>query len=148
VKSTSKEQSSVVYIRGINIQKPWSQLIADGDKVVETRSYPLPKEKRGIPLAIIETPGQSKGKKDIARIIGVVVFSEGIEYKSKSAWLKEKHLHLVTANDKLFAFKAGSKRFGWRVESVVKFPEPIPAPKIKGIKYAKRCAIPKYLLEN
>jgi hypothetical protein len=149
VKSTSKTKPEVIYIRGINIQKPWSQLIADGAKVIETRGYPLPEDKRGITLAIIETPGRhSKNKDLVAKIIGLIIFSEGFEYKTRSAWLREKHLHLVSADDKLYAFKDGSKKFGWKVESVVKFSKPIPAPKFKGIKYAKRCAIPKDLMKN
>jgi hypothetical protein len=43
---------------GINIQAPWSQLLINGQKCVETRSYPLPKNYEGVPLALVETPGK------------------------------------------------------------------------------------------
>ena len=55
---------------GINIQAPWSQLLINSDKCVETRSYALPDKYIGEELLLIETPG--KNGKFKARIIGIL----------------------------------------------------------------------------
>ena len=54
---------------GINIQSPWSRLLIEGDKCVETRSYPIPEKYVGEDLGLIETPGKDGDFK--ARIIGI-----------------------------------------------------------------------------
>ena len=43
---------------GLNIQTPWSSLLIDGLKTVETRSYHLPLKYEGIELYLVETPGK------------------------------------------------------------------------------------------
>ena len=62
---------------GINIQTPWSELLINGDKSVETRSYPLPEKYMGEELALIETPGRYGRFK--ARIIGTITFSHSFK---------------------------------------------------------------------
>ena len=50
-------------IPGVNIRWPWSKLLLEGTKTVETRSYPLPTGFVGKEIAVIETPGPN-GKKN------------------------------------------------------------------------------------
>lgn len=45
---------------GINIQFPISQLIVDGSKTIETRTYPIPDHYIGKEMILIETPGKIK----------------------------------------------------------------------------------------
>ena len=47
-------------LSGLNIQQPWSSLLIDGYKSVETRSYPLPQKYEGVELALISTPGKKR----------------------------------------------------------------------------------------
>lgn len=131
-------------IPGINIQWPWSQLIASGQKTVETRSYPIPEKHIGRDLAIIETPGPN-GHRAIglseARIIGIVRFSGSFRYKSKAEWLRDKGRHCVDESDPLFRFKSDQPKYGWVVEQVSTFPQPKPAPAKRGIIFAAECEI-------
>ena len=132
-------------IPGVNIQWPWSQLLLSGVKTVETRGYPLPAKYIGQELALIETPGP-RGKKEAgierARIIGTIVFSGSIEYRSGGAWSKDRDRHQVQQDDPVFAFRAGTPKWGWVVEQVTKLIEPSAAPARRGIVFAARCAIP------
>lgn len=130
---------------GINIQWPWSDLLLSGQKVIETRSYPLPEKYRGQPLAVIETPGP-RGKKEAdiarARIIGVITFSESKRYKTKSEWRRDFAKHRVAESDLQFSFKADKEKWGWIVASFERFSKPVPAPAKKGIVFATACQIP------
>src|SRR4029450_4821616 len=56
-------ESRPVTLPGINIQVPWAEAILSGQKVIETRFYPLPGKWVGQPLAVIETPGRARGFK-------------------------------------------------------------------------------------
>lgn len=129
---------------GVNIQWPWSQLLLSGQKSVETRTYPLPVDKTNVRLAVIETPGP-RGRKeagiDKARIIGTIIFRRSFKYKSKSEWLQDKNRHQVSENDPLYGFDSKKEKWGWEVAEYVLFKKPIPAPKKKGIVFAKSCEI-------
>jgi len=132
-------------LKGINIQWPWSELLLSTEKTIETRSYPLPEALRGVPLALIETPGP-RGRKEAgiltARITGVITFRESKEYLSKSSWEKDFKNHRVDPKDPNFRFKAGKRKFGWIVESVERLAAPVPPPQKRGIVYATRCVLP------
>jgi hypothetical protein len=67
---------------GINIQFPISRLIIEGQKIIETRTYPIPPDFVGKEMLLIETPGRPK--KFQARIIAVIKFKESFKYKSKT----------------------------------------------------------------
>lgn len=127
---------------GINIQWPWSQLLIKGEKLVETRSYPLPRKMLGIPLALIETPGPQGKKNGVssARIIGLITFERSYLYTSERQWLEEKSLHLVSKMDKTFGFRKNRPKWAWVVSSV----EPktaSPPPKVRGIIFARNCKV-------
>jgi len=132
-------------IPGINIQWPWSKLLLDGTKYVETRGYPLPKKYLNVPLAIIETPGP-RGRKEggiiTSRIIGLITFCECYPYESEEHWRSEKALHRVPTNDPYFSFVQGHPKWAWKVSKVYHFSESIPAPSRRGIKFTLACKIP------
>lgn len=131
-------------IPGINMQWPWSVFLLDGEKTVETRSYPLPEKYRNQPLAMIETPGP-RGKKEAgiteARITGIITFSDSFQYKTRKQWLADRNRHCVAPDDPHFGFKLDKEKWGWVVASVEKFERPLLAPKKRGIVFATACEI-------
>lgn len=124
---------------GINIQSPWSRLLVDGYKCVETRSYPLPKKYEGEQLALISTPGKYGDFK--ARIIGTVTFSHSFKYPDEQSWLDDFNRHLVSGQHNLFGWDENKDKYGWVVSDVNKFEDPQPAPENKGIIFTKHCEI-------
>jgi hypothetical protein len=127
-------------MRGLNVQSPWSTLLINGQKTVETRSYTLPQRLEGVELALIETPGKSAKFK--SRIIGTITFSGCIQYSSKEQWESDESRHKVDTNDSLYGWKDKPK-FGWIVQSVKKFKNPVDPPTKRGIIYAKNCLMEK-----
>lgn len=125
---------------GLNIQAPWSTLLINGQKTVETRSYRLPQRLEGVELALIETPGKSGKFK--SRIIGTITFSGCIQYSSKEQWQSDETRHKVNTNNKLYSWNDKPK-FGWIVQSVKKFKKPVDPPAKRGIIYAKNCLMEK-----
>jgi hypothetical protein len=123
---------------GLNIQSPWASLLINGDKSVETRSYPLPKKYEGVELALIETPGKSGKFK--SRIVGTITFSHSFQYPDKQSWKGDYNRHKVEETDKLFSWNEKPK-YGWAVSDVKKFEEPIDAPKNRGIIFTKGCDV-------
>ncbi len=99
---------------GLEMQAPWADLVLQGKKEIETRSYPLPPSLLYKHVAIIESESSScnvSGLSDCVtlieggspRIVGTVVFSECFEYKSGRQWDADYERHLV---------EKGSS-FGW-----------------------------------
>ncbi|MEW6056154.1 MAG: hypothetical protein AB1540_06030 [Bdellovibrionota bacterium] len=129
-----------ICIPGLNVQWPWSQLILEGKKTIETRSYPLPSSYRGMPIAVIETPGQDPSSPvRTAQIIGIVIFSDSFQYTTHRAWLRDQQHHLVPEGHKLFGYKKSKTKWGWRIKSIQTFSEPQRAPKHRGIVFTKTC---------
>lgn len=132
------------YIPGINIQWPWSDMIANGKKVVETRGYDIPDKYRGVPLALIETPGSERKKQSLkARVIGVVIFEKTYKYKHRTHWRQDFPNHCVPIDDPLYSFKSGKDRWGWVVKDFRLLKQPVKAPRNKGIVFTKKCGIPQ-----
>jgi hypothetical protein len=121
---------------GINIQSPWSQLLINSDKCVETRTYVLPEKYEGEELALIETPG--KNGKFKARIIGTITFSHSFKYNNEKEWISDYNRHLVS-EDNEFGWNKNKDKYGWVVAEVVKFDIPYDAPKNKGIIFTHNC---------
>lgn len=116
---------------GINIQTPWSGLLIDGSKTVETRSYHLPFKYLGVELALVETPG--KNGKFKARIIGTVTFSHSFKYRNERAWLDDHNKHLVPQDDSQYKWNKNKPKYGWVVSHIKKFTKPVDISKRKGI---------------
>jgi hypothetical protein len=124
-------------LTGINIQAPWAELLINGQKTVETRSYRLPQRLEGVELAIIETPGKSAKFK--SRIIGTITFSNSFQYLDINDWLSDYNRHLVPINSE-YRF-IDKPKFGWIVQSVTKLDNPVDPPSKRGIIYAKGCLL-------
>ncbi len=124
---------------GINIQIPWSFLLINGDKSVETRSYPLPKRLEGVELALIETPGKYGRFK--SRIIGTITFSHSFQYPDEQSWKDDYNRHKVEENDEFYSWNENKKKYGWVVSNITKFENPVEPPKKRGIIYVKDCNI-------
>lgn len=116
---------------GVNIQTPWSQLLINGDKSVETRTYALPEKYVGEELALIETPGRYGRFK--ARIIGTITFSHSFKYPDQKAWQDDYNRHCVEVDDPIYNWKDDKPKYGWVVSKVTKFEEPVDIRKRKGI---------------
>lgn len=116
---------------GVNIQTPWSQLLINGDKSVETRTYALPEKYIGETLALIETPGRYGRFK--ARIIGTITFSHSFKYPDQKAWQDDYNRHCVEVDDPIYNWKDDKPKYGWVVSKVTKFEEPVDIRKRKGI---------------
>ena len=124
---------------GINIQSPWSSLLINEDKCVETRSYPLPKKYEGEELALIETPGKSGDFR--ARIIGTITFSHSFQYPNEQAWIEDYNRHRVDRADKEYGWQNHKEKWGWVVSDINKFDDFQQAPKNKGIIFTKDITI-------
>lgn len=122
---------------GLNVQIPWSSLLINGDKSVETRSYPLPKKYEGVELALIETPG--KYGKFKSRIIGTITFSHCFRYPDKQSWIDDYNRHKVEEGDEFCDWKDDKPKYGWVVSNIVKYDDPIVVKKRKGIVFTKNC---------
>ena len=108
---------------GLNIQAPWSSLLIDGLKSVETRSYHLPLKYEGVELYLVETPG--KLGKFKARVIGTITFSHSFKYPDQKAWQDDHNRHCVAIDDPIYNWKDDKPKYGWVVCSVKKFDEPL-----------------------
>lgn len=116
---------------GLNIQTPWSELLINGVKSVETRSYPLPEKYVGEEIALIETPGRYGRFK--ARIIGTITFSHSFKYPDQRAWQDDHNRHCVAVDDPIYNWKDDKPKYGWVVSKVTKFDKPLDIRKRKGI---------------
>ncbi len=118
----------------INIQYPISQLILSGEKVIETRTYPIPKQYVGKELAIVETPGPDGKFK--ARIVGTIVFSGCFLYSDKNTFYKDIKKHCVS-EDSPWRWDDEKPKWGWKIKALMRLERPVPAPKRRGIVYTK-----------
>lgn len=116
---------------GINIQYPWSELLINGVKSVETRTYHLSEKYMGETLALIETPGRYGRFK--ARIIGTITFSHSFKYPDQKAWQDDYNRHCVAVDDPIYNWKDDKPKYGWVVSKVTKFEKPLDIRKRKGI---------------
>jgi len=125
-------------ITGINIQFPISRLILSGDKTVETRTYPIPKNYINQDLLMIETPGR-EGKFE-ARGVCLVRFSECYQYKTQLSFRSEFHLHKVE-NGSQWDWTSQKPKWGWKISKIVILKSPIIIKKRKGIVFTKNLSI-------
>ena len=119
-------------MRGLNVRGDFASLIVSGDKPVETRRYKPPEDWLGDRIGIIKT---GSGK---AMVIGSAILRGWFLYRDIDQWCQERSVHHVPA-DSVFDWDGTGDRYGWRFEDPVMFDEPYPAPKKRGILYAKRC---------
>jgi hypothetical protein len=114
-----------------------------GEKVIETRGYPIPKKFLGIWMAIVETgrPGEIGSRPGRAQVVGLIIFKSCYKYKNRQHWESEQSLHRVSGNDPDYAFDDQKDKWAWEIEMVRPLPKPQSAPLKRGIRYAKECIV-------
>lgn len=123
---------------GLNIQYPITQLILSGEKIVETRTYPLPNKYLNTDLLIIETPGKNRNFK--SRIIGIVQFSENIKYKSLKDFRSDFSRHRVSSGSK-WDWKDEKPKWGWKISKLKILDKRTTFSKTKGIVFTKNITL-------
>lgn len=127
-----------IILTGINIQFPISQLIIEGKKTIETRTYPIPENYINQEMALVETPGKSGKFK--SRVIAVIKFGPSFQYKNKKVFYTDTPKHCVTS-DSIWAWDDKKPKWGWPVKVIVILKNPIPLNKRSGIQYTKNISI-------
>ncbi len=125
---------------GINIQYPISQLILNGQKTIETRTYPIPEKYLGQDMLMIETPGKTGKFK--SRIVAIIRFDFCSQYKNSNAFYKDIKLHHVTP-DSNWAWIEGKPKWGWKITKLVTIKSPIKITKKIGIKFTNEISLTK-----
>lgn len=123
----------------INIQFPISKLILEGSKIVETRTYPLPSKYMGVPLLFIETPGKKGLFK--SRIVGLIVFRRCFQYRDETSFYSDFNRHRVEQTSQ-WAWSPNKPKWGWEIEEVRTFINPLPPSKRLGIKFTRNIRVP------
>ena len=118
---------------GINIQAPISELIANGVKTIETRTYEIPSDYLNREIYLIETPGKSGKFK--ARAIAIIRFTNCFKYKNKAAFRKDFPRHRVDIGS-VWDWNEKAK-WGWEVELIKAIPSKIVTSK-RGIVFTKQ----------
>lgn len=121
-------------LTGINIQYPISQLILNGSKVIETRTYPIPPGYLGQDLVMIETPGPKGNFK--ARAVAIIRFGSCHKYRTKKAFYADQPRHRVDP-DSPWAWQSNKGKWGWKIDMVKTLRKPIEIRKRIGIRYTK-----------
>lgn len=124
---------------GINIQFPISQLILNGQKTIETRTYPIPKKYLGHEMVIIETPGRSGKFK--ARVVSIIKFEDCFQYTSKEEFYRDTKKHQITPNSPWSWEKSKKKKWGWVIAYITLLKKPIPLKRRSGIVFSKDVVI-------
>jgi hypothetical protein len=125
-------------VSGLNVQEPWASLLINGQKSVETRSYPLPTKYEGVELALIATPGKKRNFK--AQIIGTITFSHCFQYKNINEWIDDVNRHCISPESKYY-WNVNKQKYGWVVSDFTKFDKPLDPPVKRGIIFASNCLI-------
>jgi hypothetical protein len=122
---------------GINIQFPISELILNGKKTIETRTYPIPKKYINKNIYLIETPGKKGAFK--ARVTAVIKFKESFEYANKNQFYQDFSRHFVDSKSKWAWSEKG--KWGWPVTLVKVLKQPKPLKNRHGIKFTSEVKI-------
>lgn len=123
--------------KGINIQWPISELIINGKKIVETRTYPIPTKMLNQEIILVETPG--KYGKFKARNAAVIKFTDCFAYTSKEEFYMDFDRHQVNPESS-WAWRDEAPKWGWVVE-VVKLITPPQECLSRGIVYRSNISL-------
>ena len=106
---------------GININDdthPWTKLILDGKKTIETRNGPSLRPYVGRRVGIIRT-----GAKKKAMLVGYMTITREIEYSSPEQFNADVDKHHVASDSTLYN---GGKKYGYVVKDVKRVdPRPV-----------------------
>eukprot|EP00596_Hydrurales_sp_CCMP1899_P001278 CAMPEP_0119053206 /NCGR_PEP_ID=MMETSP1177-20130426/74277_1 /TAXON_ID=2985 /ORGANISM="Ochromonas sp, Strain CCMP1899" /LENGTH=116 /DNA_ID=CAMNT_0007033089 /DNA_START=241 /DNA_END=588 /DNA_ORIENTATION=+ len=108
----------------LEVQSPFSQLILNGRKCIETRAYPLPLELVNVKILLCESQAGENGVSCIGdevyeaqegiMIIGEIFVSFCKEYKSQDEWDKEREKHQVPEGSSYgWVPTEMGKKYGW-----------------------------------
>jgi len=123
---------------GINIQWPYSELILQGVKTIETRTYPIPEKYIGKEMVLIETPGKQNRFK--ARIRGLIVFHSCYVYSSEASFYLDIERHHVVRNSD-WAWQDKLPKWAWELRVIEIFNPPRHLYKRQGIIYTRDVAV-------
>jgi predicted nicotinamide N-methyase len=136
---------------GLEVQVPWSTRLLSGEKLIETRAYPLPEPLlldgavraagrlpsatvlQAVPVptrvAILESPvgGLAVHGLASAKVVGFVTFGACKVYRSRAEWAADSALHCVQpdAAPEYFGWN-GEPKYGWVVSAVERLTAPLP----------------------
>ena len=91
-----------------------SELILNGEKTIETRTYPIPSKYLNQEMVLIETPGP-KGKFK-ARTRAIIKFTDCFQYKTKKEFYADFNSHRVSKNSPWTW--ADKPKWGWRLQVI------------------------------
>jgi len=131
-------------LRGLNVQWPFSQLLARGLKTIEVRGYPIAKSTvkfaAGEEIWLVETVGQANHgaaalhaltaldpRPSSARIVAAVTFADSREYAGLADFRADHARHCI-AEGGAKDWGDSKPRFAWRVSRVRRLVEPIALP--------------------
>ena len=123
-----------VTLTGINIQFPISRLILAGEKVMETRTYPIPEQYVKKRMYLVETPGKSG--KFRSRIVAYITFDRSFPYPDAAAFYNDLAKHCVS-RDSPWAWVEKKKKWGWPIISIMPLKYPRALTKRPGIRFTK-----------
>lgn len=118
----------------LEMQAPWARRLLDGDKTVETRSYPLPAGLVGRSIEVMESKPGEDGVSSLGdtvealcsglSVVGRVTFSSSEAYSSRDAWAADESRHLVSPTSEGYGWKGAESVFAWTVGEVTVYPKP------------------------
>lgn len=126
------------FYTGINIQYPYSQLILNGKKTVETRTYPLPLKYLKKDLLLVETPGK-KGKFK-SRVVAIIQFSNCKKYDTIKKFRADYKFHKVSKGSE-WDWTPEKNKWGWDLKIIKIFSNPQLLNKRNGIKFTNNICL-------
>ena len=126
----------------LEVQFPYSRLILNGKKSIETRSYPLPDDLRGTRIFLLESlPGEDgvsrlgdniAGSQEGLSLVGEIFISKFKEYVSENEWGSDRGEHMVPKESIYeWAPTESGRRYGWIIERVVPYEIALPVPTMR-----------------
>jgi hypothetical protein len=123
----------IEYFDGISVQWPYSSLIVQGKKVIETRTYPIADRYLNKTLLLIETPGR-KGKFK-SRVVAKIEVIDCFKYVSKQDFYKDFKKHLVDEKSE-WKWSNDRPKWGWVIRIISSVNNTDPGKRV-GIIYTK-----------
>lgn len=118
----------------LEMQAPWARRLVDGDKTVETRSYPLPAGLVGRSIEVMESKPGEDGVSCLGdtvealcaglSVVGRVTFCSSDAYSNRDAWAADESRHLVSPTSEGYGWKGPKSVFAWTVGEVTAYSKP------------------------
>ncbi len=122
----------------INIQFPISRSILNGEKTIETRTYPIPSQYIERELLLVETPGKAGGFK--ARIVAKITFSECFKYSSLDEFRRDERRHKVLPGSQ-WDWTPKNPKWGWKISRLEPLQTAKPARGRRGIIFTREMTL-------